>query len=544
MMADLPPLSVSDFPAYLGGVYGAPSDGMVRRPFPWQTRLLSRVVETGKWPRLLDLPTGTGKTTAIDIALFHLALEASKPPSERTALTRIVLVVDRRTIVDQAHTQAMQIRRRLLEADTPVLAAVRDRLQSFSSEAAPLTVAHLRGGVLRDEAWVRTPVQPVIAVSTVDQVGSRLLFRGYGITEGMQPLHAGLLGMDTLFLLDEVHLSKPFRETLEGIVALSARTSDGVGRGVQVTLLSATPGTSDISIEETHSLTEEDRQDQTLRIRLDADKPTACIPIAVKGDENNRLERVVDAIVGRVKELRQNGPVAIGVIVNRVLTARSVFRGLANELGKDGMFLLTGRMRPLDRAGLESDVFSYVRAGRKRSEENIIVVATQCIEAGADFDFDHLITECASLDSIKQRFGRLNRLGNWSGATGWIFARSDSVGNDDPVYGAALTETWQYLQSVPELNFRIDRWEEPPEIHRFLSKRASAPVLLPTHLDLWVQTRPKPRPDPEPALWLHGPEPGLPEVRIIWRAVISTPSLLSCPPTSSEAMQVPLHAVR
>ena len=65
---------------------------------PWQNRLLRHVLERG-WPETLDLPTGTGKTAVLDIAVFHLAREATSP--ERTAPVRIVLVVDRRTVVDQ-----------------------------------------------------------------------------------------------------------------------------------------------------------------------------------------------------------------------------------------------------------------------------------------------------------------------------------------------------------------------------------------------------------------------------------------------------------
>src|SRR5690606_16109556 len=63
-------------------------------PFPWQRRLLHVVLESG-WPRLLDLPTGTGKTSTLLVALFSLAVAP-----ERSA-RRIALIVDRRIIVDQ-----------------------------------------------------------------------------------------------------------------------------------------------------------------------------------------------------------------------------------------------------------------------------------------------------------------------------------------------------------------------------------------------------------------------------------------------------------
>src|SRR5687767_4937989 len=94
-------------------------------PFPWQKRLLQEVAAEGRWPRQLAIPTGCGKTSVLDIAVFHLAMQAS---GKRTAPVRIINVVDRRTVVDQTYRHAEEIRDKLAAAKDGVLATVRERL--------------------------------------------------------------------------------------------------------------------------------------------------------------------------------------------------------------------------------------------------------------------------------------------------------------------------------------------------------------------------------------------------------------------------------
>jgi CRISPR-associated endonuclease/helicase Cas3 len=171
-------------------------------PFPWQTMLTERI-RTGPWPEALDLPTAAGKTACIDAAIYALAAQVEWPINRRTAPRRIWFVVDRRIVVDEAHDRAIYIAKRLIEASKGPLKAVADRLCELSGTNRPLATARLRGGILRDDNCARLPSQAAVFSSTVDQLGSRLLFRTYGGSQRVAPIHAGLVGNDSLILLDE-----------------------------------------------------------------------------------------------------------------------------------------------------------------------------------------------------------------------------------------------------------------------------------------------------------------------------------------------------
>lgn len=573
-------LTASDFPAYFRAVHGYD-------PFPWQSRLATQVLDTGEkggWPDVLAVPTGCGKTNALDIALFALAAQPKRFPR------RIVMVIDRRVVVDQGALHAERIGDALKDATDPVARRVADKLRSLwegPQDESPIECTVLRGGMPRDDAWAKRPDRPVLALSTVDQVGSRLLFRGYGVSPRMASVHAGLLGHDTLFLLDEVHLSVPFAETL---LALRRRWRgfwpNALPDRWDVVRLSATPGLS-VSGDRVFELAigSEDDEHPQLKPRLQAHKSTVLREIPIKGkDEVARqgmfasgcTEATLELL--RREDITDGKPCTIGVIVNRVAVAREVARQLAAE-SRDtfDVQLLTGRMRPLDRDTILLDLQPRIRAGRERNLQDrpLIVVATQCIEAGADFDFDALVTECASLDALKQRFGRLDRLGERH-AKGFmspavILARSDQLiagADPDPIYGSALRSTWLWLDGMKEqCDFGIRHLPTPAEdrLVELIALPPRAPILLPAHLDAWNQTHPRPEPDPEVELWLHGPQRGEPEVQVVWRADIhetdlraarsSTPGntetledliarLTACPPGSAEALALPLSAVR
>ncbi|MGC8731153.1 MAG: type I-G CRISPR-associated helicase/endonuclease Cas3g [Halothiobacillaceae bacterium] len=572
-------LSPSDFGAFHAAVHGG------KQPFAWQQRLLEQVVAEKKWPTVLDLPTGAGKTTCIDIAVFALALDADT--SERWCPRRIAMVVDRRIVVDQVAERGRAILRALMTSDDPTVKEVAKRLRALTHGGEePLGVFTLRGGMPKDDGWARTPDQPLIVASTVDQIGSRMLMQGYGVSQGMKPVHAGLLANDTLLLLDEVHLSEPFRQTLDQLAGLRGRfDGNGLPKRFFHTFLSATPGNTPAN---SFTLLEEEKKlESPLGPRLHASKPVRLVEVEDRG----ALEK---ACMDAAKELLERHR-TIAVVVNRVESAGNIARHLGEMLGADAtVTLLTGRMRPLDRDDVLRELRPAVQTGRERRDDGPkhVVVATQCIEAGADFDFDALVTEAASLDGLRQRFGRVDRLGTYGKAEGVIIL--DKSVKDDPIYGEAIVETVKWLkeqererpkkfkdelkklkdeakksqgEAKRQAEDRIERMKlvdfgvlalEAPtgdDLTKLLAPKPNAPTLLPAYLDLWAQTSPPPSQLPDVSLWLHGPSAGPADVQIVWRADLdeevlkndvetATTIVASVRPSSLEAMSLPFVTVR
>jgi CRISPR-associated endonuclease/helicase Cas3 len=512
-----------------------------RKPFPWQKRLALKVA-AGEWPVAIALPTAAGKTTCIDIAVFALACQAPN------AARRIFFIVDRRIVVDQAYVYAKELSQKLAEAKSGIVEEVAASLKVVANSERPLDVYALRGGMYRETSWVRSPLQPTIIASTVDQVGSRLLFRGYGVSESMMPIHAGLVGNDSLILLDEAHCAKPFDQTVRAIKHYRSWYQNNAP--FDCVSITATP-LVDGPVERDN---EEDRNDPVLGRRILASKPAKLL-VAEKAKGKNGQGELVKALKAEAETLAKSHA-CVGIIVNRVATARK----LADALGK-GTVLLTGRMRPLDRDKLYQEKLHTLLSNSSETPPQY-VVGTQCLECGADFDFHALVTECASLDALRQRFGRLNRIAKRDSAQASIVIRGDEIENteEDPVYAESLANTWKWLKAkstnevvdfgIAAMRQLLDS-DNVDEIVKLNAPATDAPVLLPAYLDCWVQTHPIPEPDPNPALFLHGPvKLGQPDVQIVFRGDLGDDTdkwaeiVSLIPPSSSEAVSVPISVFR
>ena len=491
-------------------------------PFPWQSRAaMTLLAENDSFS--VNLPTASGKTALIDAGIYAAA---------QNGIKRIVFIINRRVVVDEAFSRAEKIASAM---------AVKPELIEFAAKIGPIKVVRLRGGVYGDDDWVLYPDRLTVLISTIDQVGSRLLHRGYGVSPRMAPMHAGFVGNDALFIIDEAHISVPFVETIQACRQY--------GAGIRLVAMTATPvGENETVL----SLMDEDRTHPVLQKRLIASKQATLKRFYV--NESNIAKEAVTA----AQELSLKAKI-IGIIVNRVATARQLWTALTNN--KQQAILLTGRIRSYDRDRLLKENLPKIRTGRNRdSDETLFVVATQTVEVGADIDFDALVTEAASLDALRQRFGRLDRLGQLSISHAIILipmAPDDDKKTEpqaDPVYGMEILRAIEWLEQNNKddvVDFGITAMEAamiestPPA-----SEIQHAPMLLPSHLALLGQTgKYAPRVDVAP--WLHGVGKNSSDVSVIWRADLLPDdkpnnwieAVRLRPPLAQETLEIPVYAV-
>ncbi len=229
------------------------------KPLCWQERLFHDCFSANKLPDTIDLPTGLGKTMVMAIWLIARPCNPKLP-------RRLVYVVDRRTVVDQATDIAERLRDNL--------EAMPELKKSLGLGECPLPISTLRGQLADNREWSRDPSTIAIIIATVDLVGSALLFSGYRSSFKRRPLEAGLLGQDSLLVLDEAHLSKPFDKLVSSI----AQHQQGQGMPIQVIRMSAT--------------SEQSKADNVFRLDEKKNSPTCDLkadPHPKSGDERNEV---------------------------------------------------------------------------------------------------------------------------------------------------------------------------------------------------------------------------------------------------------------
>ena len=520
----LPSITRDEFGEFFAALNPAPEEERKNYPFSWQEEVLDHICEHGVWPERINAPTGSGKSSVVDIHLFANALAAvgAAPRVPR----RLCVTVGRRALVDNQVDRAYKILELMEKAladesgESDILRRVDEALQSFQTRNDkqgndPFEVGHIRGELSNRTLPVTDISSCAIIAATPDMYGSRALFRGYGSTKAARPRETALLTMDTVMVLDEAHMNRQLLHTTQRIAQLQKYEADLGVPTLQVVETTATPSTEDsesttlgVDIEALDS-----PNDEKLRDRVYSHKELVLRPIDKwdgKPGNSPTVNAAVDAIMERLahREAGESSKKAytVGCIVNHVRTAISIKEALVKDLAKDEVQLLVGRMRPYDLEDLQAehpDLFTT------EGDESVkVVVATQTLEVGIDVDFADLVTELAPASSLAQRFGRVNRLGHRTDSKVVVIepASGDSVKKDAPPYKAVdLSNAYGWLEALngaenPSVNpaamVKNPPVQSSPE--RLLYQRPEWPDLLE-----FSRTDENPYDEPDLDLWLH-----------------------------------------
>ena len=497
-------------------------------PFPWQERLFGLFCK-GDLPSALDLPTGLGKTSVM--AIWLLARAHAEEAVRKKIPRRLVYVVDRRAVVDQATAEAEKIRENLQRAPS-----LKSSLRLEGKSGLPIST--LRGQYVDNRDWLADPAAPAIIVGTVDMVGSRLLFSGYGVSSKMRPYHAGFLGADALVVLDEAHLVPPFEALIKTIATgkfspRAAETQKMIPRFHRMSLSATGRASEETGGEEIFRLKLEDYDDETVKARLGASKrlivETVTDSKALVGELAKRAWRLgTEPHPGRVLvycDSRQNA-----------LDVKKAIEGLAKKTGIESE-LLVGARRAYEREKLFKWLqdHGFVRKPEDSVENNetestapTFLIATSAGEVGVDLDADHMVCDLVEWERMVQRFGRANRRGRkqsvievvaappkikrkgeeeWEKRFARLRAPLDMLDRD--ASPGAIVGLKERAQKDLELGAKITAASTSPPLR---------PALNRALIDAWSMTSLEEhtgRPDIQP--WLRGWVVDEPQAQIVWR---------------------------
>ena len=557
-------------------------------PFLWQERLYRRLL-TGDIPALCDLPTGLGKTSVIPLWLLALAEQVSQPGTSLTLPRRLVYIVDRRVVVDQATTEAENLLQALCNAKDATLRTVADALCNLSAvvqpNGQPFALSTLRGQFADNRAWSHDPARPAIIVGTVDMIGSRLLFSGYGgLRRYGRSQHAALLGQDALVVLDEAQLAPAFLKTLLAIEQLACPERNELARPFALMSLTATqppqsppaqpsslflPMTRQpLALEPTDLL-----QEETVRQRVEARKTLRFAP--PDGSLTGKADDVLAQCMAKEAfDLAATGD-AVVVFVNTVTALEKIhaFLRVAHGVSDDQCLRFNGQMRGHERDEAFADqstapvnqIFQAFRQPRPRAGRGhpVFLLATSAGEVGVNFDADHAVCDLVTLERMAQRLGRVNRAGDGD-AKITVFLPADLPKLDDK----PLQKTAELLARLPPtldadgMPIPNQHSASPADLRVILNDPDSSFAFTPTsdpppldsaRLDDWSLTSlpPDAFPRPQVSYWLRGitPDDDQAVTQLVWREEMRyTPDKQDAadlaktrPPLPREIVQVPTY---
>lgn len=497
--------------------------GLPNDPYPYQVRLATE----DRFPDLLDIPTGLGKTAAVVLAWLWRRRFDERFKTETPR--RLVYCLPMRVLVEQTHENTVSWLDRLgMLAGSVNWGDVANRkgLKSYEAKpelcelpegwareralgGPPVAVHLLMGGAERSD-WVTWPERDAILIGTQDMLLSRALNRGYAAGRARWPMDFGLLSNDCLWVFDEVQLMDTSLATslqleawrkalrLRGTSGFSEETENPVARPCRSLWMSATmarhwldsavdwqPCAQNAWDHRRHCLAEADHQHEEVRNLFSNAKTIAkAQPVArlnAPRGENSKPDIVgyLDNLVPTIVEHKASDGLTL-VIVNTVERAVLLYVRLCEQ--STNIHLIHSRFRPMERE-------QWKKLFASDNQQPRIIVSTQVIEAGVDISAKVLFTELAPWASLVQRFGRCARRARENGVIYWM-DMSAHESTALPYTQDELTEAKHQLEKLTnvalkplkELKANLDRPESTGIAHRLFPYN---PRFVPRDKDLF-----------------------------------------------------------
>jgi len=163
-------------------------------------------------------------------------------------------------------------------------------------------------------------------------------------------------------------------------------------------------------------------------------------------DEIETTEQLITLVKEILRDATQK-PIKLLIVVNTIKRSREVFVQLQDN------YKTSSGHKKFKKYLLHSELLPYKKihiirkSCSKKSTKNLILVSTQCIEAGIDADFDIGIRDYAILDSIEQVAGRINREGKKKISKLFIINLKRSERSDsENIYGSG--RRWQAAKQL------------------------------------------------------------------------------------------------
>jgi CRISPR-associated endonuclease/helicase Cas3 len=503
---------------------------------------------------------------------------------------RLAYVVNRRAVVDQA-TEEVERLRKALEGEAQHFDLLDERTRTQAKRAGAelkerlgigekrtFSISTLRGAHVDNREWLDDPAAPAIIVGTVDMIGSRLLFEGYGVSRNMRPYHAGLLGADTLVVLDEAHLVPPFEALLQSIVGRTPEFGPRLDSDREIVpplrLLSLsatgrarTPAPDGGAEEVTFRLERGDLSDPVVERRLAAKKAIGFVKIDDEKDE------LVEALARNAWKLSGEGSKPARCLVycdKREIAERTkkAIEALADGNRKSGVpkiqvdtELFVGARRVREREIAKSWLHDHgFLAGSDSPAKPTFLIATSAGEVGVDLDADHMVCDLVPWERMVQRLGRVNRRGEGDATIVVVHgdepkSKKPDAPTDQEKRQAVGFRSLAVLRELPNLGGGRDA---SPGALRELKLRAVTdealgemigkattpeplrPALTRPTVDAWSMTSLENHTGrPEVAPWLRGWVEDDPQTTVIWRAYLPVrQGIADWPRTSVEKKEI------